>query len=205
MQRYLCLDCFVRVGVTALLSAFFCLSSFTLPLRTWSLALEQSFRSQCGHAADCCVVRNLTTSPHGQKFATGSGFDPDPRTRIHSCRGLRGRRHARTASIHHVHGQSRKRNQEFLFQGIDLVVIFFFCISFPSNPLRATSFFVCLRRLCLRRSPGVMHVLRLSLTHSLPFPSQIRAVSTFLLVLFVSKRVREARGFVQSMHELQRY
>ena len=40
-------------------------------------------------------------------------------------RTLRGRRHARTASFHHVHGQSRKRNQEFLFQGVDLEVIFF--------------------------------------------------------------------------------
>ena len=69
------------------------------------------------------------TCLHGQKFATGSWFDPDPRTRIHSCGGLRrlrGRRHARTASFHHVHGQSRKRNQEFLFQGVDLEVDFFF-------------------------------------------------------------------------------
>ena len=105
---------------------------------------------------------------------------------------------------------SRKRNQEFLFQGVDLEVTFFgiFC---PSGPLRATSFFVCLRRLCLRRSPGVTQVLRLSLSlslslsHSLPLPSQIRAVSTFLLVWFVSKRVRESRGFVESKHELQRY
>ena len=155
----------------------------------------------------CEVIRYRL---HGQKFATGSWFDPDPRTRIHSCRGLRGRRHARTASFHHVHGQSRKRNEEFLFQGVDLEV-FIFGIFFPSNPLRATSFFVCLRRLCLRRSPGVTQVLRLPLslslshTHSLPLPSQIRAVSTFLLVWFVSKRVREARGFVESKHELQRY
>ena len=37
---------------------------------------------------------------------------------------------------------------------------------FPSNPVRATSFFVCLRRLCLRRSPGVTQVLRLSLSVS---------------------------------------
>ena len=61
---------------------------------------------------------------------------------------------------------SRKRNQEFLFQGVDLEVTFFgiFC---PSGPLRATSFFVCLRRLCLRRSPGVTQVLRLSLSLSL--------------------------------------
>ena len=81
----------------------------------------------------------------------------------------------------------------------------FFGIFFPSGPLRATSFFVCLRRLCLRRSPGVTQVLRLSLPHSLPLPSQIRAVSTFLLVWFVSKRVRESRGFVESKHELQRY
>ena len=144
---------------------------------------------------------------HGQKFATGSWFDPDPRTRIHSCGGLRRLRrcrHARTASFHHVHGQSRKRNQEFLFQGVDLEVTFF-GIFFPSGPLRATSFFVCLRRLCLRRSPGAMQVLRLSLSHSLPLPSQIRAVSTFLLVWFVSKKVRESRGFVESKHELQRY
>ena len=61
---------------------------------------------------------------------------------------------------------SRKRNQEFLFQGVDLEVTFleFFC---PSGPLRATSFFVCLRRLCLRRSPGVTQVLRLSLSLTL--------------------------------------
>ena len=32
---------------------------------------------------------------------------------------------ARTASFHHVRGQSRKRNQEFLFQGVDLEVTFF--------------------------------------------------------------------------------
>ena len=101
----------------------------------------------------------------------------------------------------------KKRNQEFLFQEVDLEVTF--GIFFPSNPrdLRATSFFVCLRRLCLRRSPGVTQVLRLSLcvTHTLPLPSQIRAVSTFLFVWFVSKRVRESRGFVESKHELQRY
>ena len=83
----------------------------------------------------------------------------------------------------------------------------FFGIFFPSNPPWATSFFVCLRRLCLRRSPGVTQVLRLSLslTHTLPLPSQIRAVSTFLLVWFVSKGVRESRGFVESKHKLQRY
>ena len=45
-------------------------------------------------------------------------------------------------------------------------VFFFFCISFPSNSLRATSFFVCLQRLCLRRSPGVRQVLTLSHTLS---------------------------------------
>ena len=97
-----------------------------------------------------------------------------------------------------------KKKSGVLFQGVDLEVTFF-GIFFPSNPLRATSFFVCLRRLCLRRSPGVTQVLRLSLSHSLPLPSQIRAVSTFLLVWFVSKRVRESRGFVESKHELQRY
>ena len=107
-------------------------------------------------------------STHGQKFATGSWFDPDPRTRIHSCRRLRrlrGRRHARTASFHHVHGQSRKRNQEFLFQGVDLEVTFlesFFHLTLYEQP----HFFVCLRRLCLRRSPGVTQVLRLSLSLS---------------------------------------
>ena len=52
--------------------------------------------------------------------------DLDPCTRIDSCRGLQGRRHARTASFHHVHGQSRKTNQEILFQGVDLEVFFFF-------------------------------------------------------------------------------
>ena len=75
--------------------------------------------------------------------------------------------------------------------------------------------FLSVCRDCLRRSPGVTQVLRLSLSfslslslslsHSLPLPSQIRAVSTYLLVWFVSKRVREARGFVESKHELQRY
>ena len=107
-------------------------------------------------------------------------------------------------SFHHVHGQSRKINQEFLFQGVDLEVIFFLHL-FPSNPLRATSFFVCLRRLCLRCSPGGSQVLTQSYTLSLPLPSQIWAISTFLLFFFVLKRVGEVRIFVQSMHELQRY
>ena len=46
------------------------------------------------------------------------------------------------------------------------LIRFFFGIFFPTNPLRATSFFVCLRRLCLRRSPGVTEALRLSLSHT---------------------------------------
>ena len=49
-----------------------------------------------------------------------------------------------------------------------------------------------------RHSDSLSLFLSLSLSHthtSLPLPSQIRAVCTFLLVWFVSKRVREARGF----------
>ena len=151
------------------------------------------------------------------EFASGSWFDPDPRTRIHSCCGLRGCRHVRmrTASFHHVPGQLRKRNQKFLFQGVDLEVIFFGNF-FPFNPLRATSFFVCLLRLCLRHSPGVTQALRLSLSRFLSLSLshtrtlslfQVRSVPSlrFVLVWFVSKRVREARGFVESKHKLQRY
>ena len=99
---------------------------------------------------------------------------------------------------------SRKRNQEFLFQGVDLEVTFFgiFC---PSGPLRATSFLsVCGDSVSDAHLASRRYSDSLSLSHSLPLPSQIRAVSTFFLVWFVSKRVRESRGFVESKHELQR-
>ena len=106
---------------------------------------------------------------------------------------------------------SRKRNQEFLFQGVDLEVTFFgiFLSIWPST----SNLIFCLFAETLSQTltwrhagtPTLSLSLSLSLSHSLPLPSQIRAVSTFLLVWFVSKRVRESRGFVESKHELQRY
>ena len=100
---------------------------------------------------------------------------------------------------------SRKRNQEFLFQGVDLEVTFFgfFLFIWPST----SNLIFCLFAETLSQRLTWRHAgtPTLSLSHSLPLPSQIRAVSTFLLVWFVSKRVRESRGFVESKHELQRY
>ena len=87
---------------------------------------------------------------------------------------------------------SRKRNQEFLFQGVDLEVTFFgiFLSIWPST----SNLIFCLFAETLSQTLTWRHTgtptLSLSLSHSLPLPSQIRAVSTFLLVSFVSKRVR---------------
>ena len=61
-------------------------------------------------------------------------------------------------------GSHEKEIRSFSSRDPDVI---FFEIFFPSRPLRATSFFVCLRRLCLRRSPGVTQVLRLCLSLSL--------------------------------------
>ena len=101
---------------------------------------------------------------------------------------------------------SRKRNQEFLFQGVDVEVTFFGII-FVHLALYEQPYFlsVCGDSVSDAHLAPRRYSDSLSLSHSLPLPSQIRAVSTFFLIWLVSKRVRESRGFVESKHELQRY
>ena len=124
--------------------------------------------------------RHLTH--HGQKFATGSWFDPDPRTRIHSLS-----RTSWTSTYSHRSLSSCSWAVKKTKLGVSLPGSRpwsdFFGIFYSTDPLQQPHFFVCLRRLCLRRScTCVTQVLRLSLslshthTHTLPLPSQIRAV-----------------------------
>ena len=61
---------------------------------------------------------------------------------------------------------SRKRNQEFLFQGVDLEVTFLWNF-FVHLALYEQPHFLSVCGDCLRRSPGVTQVLRLSLSLSL--------------------------------------
>ena len=116
------------------------------------------------------VVLSCWSCTHGQKLATctDSWFDLDPCTRIHNCRGLRGRRHARTASFHHVHGQSRKINQEILFQGVDLEVFFFFASLFHLTLCRQPhSLSVCEDSVSDAHQASRRYSDSLSLTHTL--------------------------------------
>ena len=83
-----------------------------------------------------------------------------------------------------MHGQSRKRNQEFLFQGADLEVTFL--ESFFHLTLYEQLHFLSVCGDCLRRSPGVTQVLRLSLslshTHSPSSKSDPSLYVSFSLV-----------------------
>ena len=100
---------------------------------------------------------------------------------------------------------SRKRNQEFLFQGVDLEVtffgIFFVHLALYEQPhfLSVCGDSVSDAHLASRRYSDS---LSLSLSPSSKSDPGRLYVS---LVWFVSKRVRESRGFVESEHELQRY